>query len=113
MAKIKTHNEDCMRILGGPFEIVHQWLDELAADYPPRKYLEYHRQFRHHAGGVEYVRKLWGPDAELAAKLHIIRDNDEFLKTPVIDIKKKEEIESLYIQALKYSSYPVIDDSRL
>jgi hypothetical protein len=33
-----------------------------------------HRDKRHHVGGVEEARELWGDGAAEAAKLHIIAD---------------------------------------
>jgi len=102
MAKIKTHNEDCERILGESFEKVHKWLDEFAKKWNPHTHLEYHRQFRHHAKGVKEVKEKWGFYAEQAAKLHIIRDNEMFLPTHVIGIMREDQIEGLYEKALQY-----------
>jgi len=102
MAKVETHMEDCERILGNPFEHVHRWLDEFAKKWKPHIYLEYHRQFRHHAKGVEEVKEKWGFYAEQAAKLHIIRDNDMFLPTSIIDIMREDQIDELYKLALQY-----------
>ena len=102
MATIKTHNEDCERILGESFEYVHKYLDEFSKKWKPHTHLEYHRRFRHHAKGVERVKEKWGFYAEQAAKLHIIRDNEMYLPTHVIDIMREDQIEDLYIQALKF-----------
>lgn len=102
MATIKTHIEDCERILGEPFEEVHRWLDELAKKWNPVIHFEYHRQFRHHAEGVAYIKEKWGFYAEQAAKLHIIRDNEMYLPVPVIDIMREDMIDELYEKALKY-----------
>lgn len=102
MATIKTHIEDCERILGEGFEYVHEWLDEYAKKYNPFIYLEYHRKFRHHAKGVKEVKEKWGEYAEKAAKLHIIRDNDMFLPVPIIDIMREDQIDELYKKALTY-----------
>ena len=55
--------------LGEPFEHVHEWLDALFKVMGPK-----HRSARHHAGGVEQVRKMWGDRAALAAEIHIKRD---------------------------------------
>ncbi len=102
MAKVKTHIEDCERILGEPFEKVHRWLDAFARKWKPEIYLEYHRQFRHHAEGVKKVGEMWGFYAERAAKLHIIRDNEMYLPLPVIDIMREDMIDELYEKALNY-----------
>ena len=69
MATIKEHCEDCRRELGDPFERVHLWLDELQVEYGPM-----HRPFRHHTGGVEQVRAMWGDKAAKAAEIHILKD---------------------------------------
>lgn len=105
MAKIKTHNEDCERVLGEPFEKVHRWLDEFAKKWPPPVFLEYHRKFRHNADSVKEVGEKWGFYAERAAKLHIIRDHEMYLNMKVMDIMREDEIDPLYEQALKYSHY--------
>jgi len=102
MAKLKTHIEDCERILGEDFTYVHQWMDELSKKWNTSIYLEYHRQFRHHAEGVEYIKKKWGFYAERAAKLHIIRDNEMYLSIAVIDIIREDQIDDLYQKALQY-----------
>jgi hypothetical protein len=102
MARIKTHIEDTERILGEPFEYVHLWLDELTKKWPVHIHLEYHRKFRHHAQGVNEVIDKWGFYAGQAAKLHIIRDNDMFLPTSIIDIMREDQIENLYLLALQY-----------
>lgn len=107
MAKVKTHIEDCERILGDDFKYVHEWLDEYARQYNPHVHLEYHRKFRHHAKGVEQVAKEWGFYAERAAKLHIIRDYEMFLPCPVIDILREDQIDKYYEIALNYCHKPV------
>ena len=60
-----------MAVLGKPFEEVHRWLDEFAGRscYGMR-----HRKLRHHLSGIEQVRELWGDQAAVAARLHIIAD---------------------------------------
>ena len=103
MAKIKTHNEDCEAVLGESFEHVHRWMDELAKKYNPFIHLEYHRQFRHHAEAVAYVKEKWGFYAERAAKLHIIRDNEMYLPGVYpIQAIREDMIDELYEKALKY-----------
>jgi hypothetical protein len=63
------HCSDCRRELGEPFEQVHEWLDVLFKVLGPK-----HRSARHHAGGVEHVRKMWGDRAAFAAEIHIRKD---------------------------------------
>ena len=74
MAKRETHIDDCMRLIGAPFNDVHAWLDSYAAKFPPHIHCEYHRKFRHHRKGVVKCKELFGELGELAAKIHIIRD---------------------------------------
>ncbi|MBT3191080.1 MAG: hypothetical protein HN341_00845 [Verrucomicrobia bacterium] len=69
MASFAEHCADCRRELGEDFEQVHIWLDELFKVLGPK-----HRSARHHTGGVEQVRKIWGHRAAQAAEIHIRRD---------------------------------------
>jgi hypothetical protein len=69
MPSCEQHCADCRRELGEPFTHVHVWLDALFKVLGPK-----HRSARHHAGGVEQVRKMWGDQAALAAEIHIRRD---------------------------------------
>jgi predicted glycoside hydrolase/deacetylase ChbG (UPF0249 family) len=106
MAKVETHIKDCEHVLGESFEHVHRWLDELAKKWNPMIHLEYHRQFRHHAEGIAYIKKRWGFYAERAGKLHIIRDNEMYLNLDIISYAirmiREDQIDELYEQALKY-----------
>ena len=107
MAKIKTHNEDCLSVLGETFEHVHKWLDEYAKKYSPMIYLERHRQYRHHAKGIAEVKEQWGFYAERAAKLHIIRDNEQFLGYVMVSAIREDQIDELYEKALRFCHDPV------
>lgn len=69
MASRSEHCADCRRELGEPFDHVHEWLDALFKVLHQK-----HRSARHHAGGVEQVRKMWGDRAARAAEIHIMRD---------------------------------------
>jgi hypothetical protein len=71
MASLSQHCTDCRRELGRPYENVHQWLDAMFKVMGPK-----HRSARHHAGGVEQVRRMWGDQAARAAEIHIMRDCD-------------------------------------
>ena len=107
MAKISTHCDDCMRLLGAPFEDVHRWLDQYAKKYKPYIYLEYHRQFLHHRNGVLKCKELFGPLGEKAAKIHIIRDVELYvLQKPFREVMG-DEIDDLYEKALKYCHPPI------
>jgi len=69
MASCEEHCRDCVEKLGEPFREVHLWLDGLFDRFGTA-----HRPLRHHRGGVEEVRKMWGDRAALAAEIHIRRD---------------------------------------
>lgn len=101
MGTIKTHCEDCEQVLGKPYLEVHEWLDEYAKKYNPKIYLERHRMYRHHDKGVQWVIKKFGYYSGLAAKLHIIRDNQFYV---YFDINKlrEDDIEELYQKALVF-----------
>lgn len=68
------HMDDCIKLLGDPYDEVHAWLDAKVKEFPINKYGDYHRRFRHNKEGLEFVRKHWGEKAEIAAKIHIYRD---------------------------------------
>ena len=103
MAKRKTHNEDCFRILGQEFDHVNAWLDAYTEKYPVWRYLEYHRRFRHNKNGVKIIKKKWGLLAAEAAKIHIIRDVELYVLTAEFNkAVQYENIDKLYQKALKY-----------
>lgn len=80
MASRSEHCADCRRELGEPFDHVHEWLDALFKvlhqkhPSPPCGTTPWQASARHHAGGVEKVRKMWGARAARAAEIHIMRD---------------------------------------
>jgi len=92
MATIKQHCEDCELLLGNPYKEVHEWLDSYSKEYPPSKFGAYHRQFKHNQDGVNEIRKLWGVEAEMAAKIHLLRDMDALNNNKF----KEEDITALY-----------------
>ena len=69
MADLKTHCEDCEKLLGEDFRYVHEWLDELFKYVGPDR-----RGYRHNQKGVEEVRRRWGDKAARAAEIHLRRD---------------------------------------
>jgi len=71
MPSFETHCTATKELLGESLEAVHLWLDELAGKPP---YGMKHRRVRHHAAGVEEIRKMYGDKAAQAAKLHIEMD---------------------------------------
>ena len=102
MAKIETHCDDCMRLLGAEFLKVHKWLDEFTKEWPPHIYLEYHRKFRHNAEGVIEAGELFGPLGDRAAKIHIIRDVELYVLSKEFKKVMGDEIDELYERALNY-----------
>lgn len=68
------HCDECLRILGQPFEDVHKYLDAFAGS---SEYGMRHRRKRHHLVGIEEVRRLFGAEAAEAARLHIVSDLKE------------------------------------
>ena len=69
MASRQEHCNDCVIALGEPFGQVHDWLDEFFPTLGPA-----HRSVRHHVGGIEEVRGMWGDRAAEAAAIHIRKD---------------------------------------
>lgn len=106
MAKIETHCEDCIQVLGRAYREIHEWLDFYAKKYDPRLYLEKHRMYRHHDKGVKEAEKLFGHYGGLAAKLHIIRDNQMYVLFD-INLIRENDIQPLYEKALIYCHKPI------
>lgn len=102
MPRIETHEDDCMRLIGAPFKEVHEWLDEFAKKWHPMVHGEYHRKFRHHAGGVREVEKRWGPLYALAAKIHLIRDVEIYILGRPFREVMGDDIDALYERCLHY-----------
>ena len=69
MPPLAQHKRDCLHWLGADFENIHVWLDEYMSTAGAK-----HRKFRHHREGIAQARKLFGPRADLAATIHILRD---------------------------------------
>jgi hypothetical protein len=74
MALLESHCEETEKALGKPYREVHMWLDEffLSKEYGAR-----HRRLRHHEKGIQEVIKLFGEEAGVAARMHIITDLKE------------------------------------
>lgn len=100
MASIRTHEEDCVRLLGAPYTHVHEWLDEYAKKWKPYLYLEYHRKFRHTKKAIEEAE--FGFYELQAAKIHIIRDCELYVLNKPFDQVEVEEIDGLYRKALEF-----------
>jgi len=69
MAYLHEHCADCQKLLGREWKEVHLWLDALFKEYG-----QDHRCHRHHVEGIEETRRMWGDEAAVAAKIHIIVD---------------------------------------
>jgi len=61
-------------MFGSPYAEVHRWLDEFAGS--PEQGMR-HRRKRHHLAGIEEAAKIFGEDARVAAKQHVITDLKE------------------------------------
>ena len=79
MASIDQHCKDCINLLGDHFNDVHMWLDWGAGLFPIQFFSDYHRSLRHNSYGLEVVRSLFGPKAEIAAKIHLVRDCEDWM----------------------------------
>ena len=86
MSHINTHCADCLRELGKEYREVHMWLDELFVKLGPK-----HRDARHHEGGIEEARKLFGEEGAKAAEIHIKEDCGGIVPT-----KKQAQMWSLF-----------------
>ena len=102
MARLKTHEEGCQRLLGSPHTDIHKWLDEYAEKYPVQVYFEYHRKFRHTEEALTKQFPHWNHQQQLAAKIHIIRDNALFVLTKAFSKVKLEEVDELFNKALGF-----------
>jgi hypothetical protein len=71
MATLEAHCAESERELGKPYTEVHRWLDEffMTPEYGAR-----HRRKRHHEQGIQEVIKLFGEEAGVATRMHIITD---------------------------------------
>lgn len=81
MASYEEHCEDCEKILGHQWCVVHRWLDEMYK-YDPGNLM--HRAYRHHAEGINKVKEMWGEEAALAAEIHIRRDFPGLDRIPTV-----------------------------
>jgi hypothetical protein len=74
MSRYEVHCRESLLTFGAPFEEVHRWLDEFAGtpEYGMR-----HRRVRHHAAGIREAVRLFGADADKAARQHIVSDLKE------------------------------------
>lgn len=71
MPKFDEHCDESLKVFGNSFAEVHLWLDELAGT---PEYGFRHRKIRHNEAGIRLIGKLFGDDALVAARQHIISD---------------------------------------
>jgi hypothetical protein len=74
LATFEKHCEDSIKSLGKPYEEVHKWLDEF---FRTPEYGARHRRKRHHEQGIREVVRLFGEEAGVAARIHIVTDLKE------------------------------------
>jgi hypothetical protein len=74
MATLEAHCAETERILGKPYTEVHKWLDKFFLD---KTLGARHRRKRHHEQGIREAVSLFGEEAGLAARMHIITDLKE------------------------------------
>jgi hypothetical protein len=79
MAPRDRHELDCLHLLEKPMAQVHEYLDEMNQVFPFQLFGEYHRTFRHNGYGVQYCLKMWGPNGQKAAMVHLLRDWNDTL----------------------------------
>lgn len=107
MAMRKTHNEDCLRLLGNTYDDVHAFLDQMAAVFPPPVFFDYHRSFLHNHYGARLVREMWGLEAFRAAQIHLMRDIEWYITNKPFRTVKLESIIKVYDEAMmKYYTNP-------
>ena len=71
---LTKHCKESIVLFGEPYEEIHKWLDEFAGK--PGIGMK-HRKFRHHESGIQQVSKLFGGQAGMVARQHIISDLKE------------------------------------
>ena len=71
MPRLEDHCRESIDIFGKTYEEVHRWLDEFAGS---EEYGFRHRKVRHHEAGIAEVCRLFGREAGVSAKQHIVSD---------------------------------------
>jgi hypothetical protein len=99
MAKIRTHCEDCESLLGEDFREVHEWLDRDASKYPTWLYFEKHRKKTHTMAELQHFNTQ---EEKLAAKIHIVRDVEQYVLMKAFYRVSLDEIDGLFFRALEY-----------
>lgn len=71
MPRFDEHCDESLKTFGRDFAEVHLWLDAFAGTVECGFR---HRKKRHHEAGIRQVTELFGEEAALAARQHIITD---------------------------------------
>ena len=74
MSKFEDHCKESIELFGKPSEQLHQWLDALHAT---ERYGMRHRRVRHHEAGIREAIRIYGEEAGIVARQHIISDLKE------------------------------------
>jgi len=86
----REHASHCVEKLGAPFWEVHNWLDQYFRTYWGLP----HRIILHHRLGVKLAGILFGPEAEAAAKLHVMDDQGRLPQGPEYYFQRCEYLPS-------------------
>lgn len=71
MPTLDEHCVESLNIFGKDFADVHIWLDEFAGT---PEFGFRHRRKRHHEAGIRKAFEIFGLDAAIAARQHIVTD---------------------------------------
>ena len=74
----------------------------MAGDFPIQLFQDYHRSFRHNSYGLSVIRSKFGPEAEIAGKIHLVRDCEDWLCPLTFSGYSLEEILEKLPKALLY-----------
>lgn len=74
MSTFEQHCDESRRLFGRSYSEVHNWLDEFMGT---KEYGMRHRRKRHHEQGIKQVIALFGEQAGMAARQHIVSDLKE------------------------------------
>lgn len=107
MAKVYTHIMDCKELLSEGFEYVHQWMDFYEKKYPYQIHFNYHRKFRHNIKGLREIHETWGDEALLAGRIHLVRDDEQYLLNKAFREYKFSEIHNIFIK--NYEMWEIIE----
>ena len=81
MGYIEDHMYDCKELLGNGYGEVHIFLDQMAKEFPPSRFGEYHRTFFHNTYGLTIIEHKWGVKGKTAGLIHLHRD---YVEMPIV-----------------------------